>query len=77
MHQRPVISVVLVQISPIRIADVLITARKIADRINEISFDAMMCVIHFITRFIGWSGSVPITAPIGVGSFLGIDGLFI
>ena len=48
--------VVLVQVNPIRIAAVPTTAREIADRVNEISFNSTlmreMRAIHFITKLI-------------------------
>jgi NTE family protein len=48
--------VVLVQVNPIRIAAVPTTAREIADRVNEISFNSTlmreMRAIHFVTKLI-------------------------
>jgi NTE family protein len=48
--------VILVQVNPIRIATVPTTAREIADRVNEISFNSTlmreMRAIHFVTKLI-------------------------
>jgi NTE family protein len=48
--------VVLVQVNPVRIATVPTTAREIADRVNEISFNATlmreMRAIHFVTKLL-------------------------
>lgn len=56
MHGCAAQDIVLVQINPIRIAAVPTTAREIADRVNEISFNATMMremrAIHFVTKLI-------------------------
>jgi len=48
--------IVLVQVNPIHVAAVPTTAREIADRVNEISFNATMMremrSIHFVTKLI-------------------------
>jgi NTE family protein len=56
MYECGAHDVVLVQVNPIRAAAVPTTAREIADRINEISFNATlmreMRAIHFVTKLI-------------------------
>src|SRR5262249_26084504 len=48
--------IMLVQVNPIRVAEVPTTAREIADRVNEISFNATMMremrAIAFVTKLI-------------------------
>lgn len=56
MHGCAAQDIVLVQVNPIRAAAVPTTAREIADRVNEISFNATMMremrSIHFVTKLI-------------------------
>jgi NTE family protein len=56
MHGCAAQDIVLVQVNPIRIATVPTTAREIADRVNEISFNATMMremrSIHFVTELL-------------------------
>jgi NTE family protein len=56
MHGCGAPDIVLVQINPIRAAAVPTTAREIADRVNEISFNATMMremrSIHFVNKLI-------------------------
>ena len=56
MHGCAAQDIVLVQVNPIRTAEVPTTAREIADRVNEISFNATMMremrSIHFVTKLI-------------------------
>jgi NTE family protein len=56
MHGCAAQDIVLVQVNPINIAAVPTTAREIADRVNEISFNATMMremrSVHFVTKLI-------------------------
>jgi NTE family protein len=56
MYNSSARDVVLVQVNPIRATSVPTTAREIADRVNEISFNATlmreMRAIHFVTKLI-------------------------
>jgi NTE family protein len=56
MHGCAAQDIVLVQVNPMRAATVPTTAREIADRVNEISFNSSMMremrAIHFVTRLI-------------------------
>ena len=56
MHGCAAQDIVLVQVNPIRVATLPTTAREIADRVNEISFNATMMremrSIHVVTKLI-------------------------
>jgi NTE family protein len=56
MHGCAAQDIILVQVNPIHAASVPTTAREIADRVNEISFNATMMremrSIHFVTKLI-------------------------